>query len=86
MGMIELLQKDPEIWDLFCRREEYQSSLRDKNNRFPYYASNDRSIFEPKVSEYLMNNGCTADYPDGKPFAVCLTHDIDAVYESAVSK
>jgi peptidoglycan/xylan/chitin deacetylase (PgdA/CDA1 family) len=86
MGMIELLQKDPEIWDLFCRKEEYQSSLRDKNNRFPYYASNYRSIFEPKVSEYLMNNGCTAEYPDGKPFAVCLTHDIDAVYESAVSK
>jgi peptidoglycan/xylan/chitin deacetylase (PgdA/CDA1 family) len=86
MGMHELLQKDPEMWDLFCRKEEYHSSLRDKNNRFPYYASNYRHIFEPKASEYLMNNGYQVEYPEGKPFAVCLTHDIDGIYTSNASK
>jgi len=28
-----------------------------QNNRFPYYASHYRTIFEPKVSEFLMENG-----------------------------
>jgi len=86
MGMHELLQKDPEMWDLFCRKEEYHSSLRDKDNRFPFYASSYRHIFEPKASEYLMNNGYQVEYPGGKPFAVCLTHDIDRIYTSNASK
>jgi peptidoglycan/xylan/chitin deacetylase (PgdA/CDA1 family) len=86
MGMHELLQKDPEMWDLFCRKEEYHSSLRDKHNRFPFYASTYRHIFEPKASEYLMNNGYQVEYPEGKSFAVCLTHDIDDVYESITDK
>ena len=47
MRMHELLQKDPDIWALFCRKEEYHPFLRDKNNRFPYYASQYRTIFEP---------------------------------------
>ena len=86
MDMYELLQKDPEIWDLFTRKEEYYSSIRDKFNRFPYYSSQYRTIFEPKASEFLMNNGYHVEYPDGKPFAVCLTHDIDVVYKSITSK
>ena len=86
MGMHELLQKDPELWDLFCRKEEYEPSLRDKYNRFPYYASTCRSIFEPRASAYLMNHGYPVTYPEGKPFAVCLTHDIDAVYASTLDK
>jgi peptidoglycan/xylan/chitin deacetylase (PgdA/CDA1 family) len=86
MGMHELLQKDPDIWDLFCRKEEYTPSLRDKYNRFPYYASQYRTIFEPKASEFLMKNGYHVEYPDEKPFAVCLTHDIDSVCKSVASK
>jgi peptidoglycan/xylan/chitin deacetylase (PgdA/CDA1 family) len=86
MGMHELLQKDPDIWDLFCRKEEYPPSLRDKYNRFPYYASQYRTIFEPKASEFLIKNGYHVEYPDEKPFAVCLTHDIDSVCKSFASK
>jgi peptidoglycan/xylan/chitin deacetylase (PgdA/CDA1 family) len=86
MEVHEIVQKDPEIWDLFARKEEYCSSIRDKYNRFPYYASQYRTIFEPKASEFLTNNGYHIKYPDGKPFAVCLTHDIDGVYKSITSK
>ena len=86
MEMHELLQKDPEIWDLFTRKEEYHSSLRDKYNRFPYYASRYRTIFEPKASEFLIKKGFHVEYPDNKPFAVCLTHDIDGVYKSISAK
>jgi peptidoglycan/xylan/chitin deacetylase (PgdA/CDA1 family) len=86
MEMHALLQKDPEIWDLFTRKEEYHSSIRDKYNRFPYYASRYRTIFEPKASEFLMNNGYHVEYPENKPFAVCLTHDIDGVYKPITAK
>ncbi len=70
----------------FAGRKKYEPTLRDKYNRFPYYASTCRSVFEPRASAYLMNHGYPVTYPEGKPFAVCLTHDIDAVYASTVDK
>ena len=89
MDMHGILQQDPEIWDLFTRKEEYQNPLRDSYDRFPYYASDTcktRDIFEPRASQYLVEHGYQVEYPDGDPFAVCLTHDIDSVYRSASSK
>jgi peptidoglycan/xylan/chitin deacetylase (PgdA/CDA1 family) len=86
MEMHRILQKDAEIWDLFTRREEYNPPIRDRYNRFPYYASRDRNIFKPRASEFLLKHGYHVEYPEGKPFAVCLTHDIDVVYESAADK
>jgi peptidoglycan/xylan/chitin deacetylase (PgdA/CDA1 family) len=86
MEMHKILQKDPEIWDLFTREEEYHSPIRDKYNRFPFYASKDRHIFEPKASKLLIENGYHVEYPEGSPFAVCLTHDIDHMYTSTADK
>jgi len=86
MKMHDILQKDPEMWALFTRNEEYQSSIQDKYNRFPYYASKNRDIFEPKASEYLIKNGFHVEYPDNKKFVVCLTHDVDDLYKTAGMK
>jgi peptidoglycan/xylan/chitin deacetylase (PgdA/CDA1 family) len=86
MKMHEILRKNPEIWDLFTRKEEYNSPIRDQFDRFPYHASKNRDIFEPVASQYLANNGYSITYPDNAPFAVCLTHDIDAVYVPLLSK
>ena len=37
-------------------------------------------LYRPVVDEdYLANGGQKPTWPDGKPFAVCLTHDVDAV-------
>ena len=84
--MHDILRENAEIWDLFTRREEYQNPLRDQYGRFPYYASKNRDIFEPRASQYLVEHGYQFEYPDGAPFAVCLTHDIDTVYRSNLSK
>lgn len=84
--MIDLIRKNTDMWDLFTRKEEYNSPIRDQYDRFPYYASTNRNIFEPRVSKYLIDNGYQIHYPDNKSFAVCLTHDIDNVYESILSK
>ena len=69
--------KEPELWDIFTRKEEHNCPFKDKYGRFPYCLSKERDNFEPKVSKYLVENGLEMEYPDGKKFAVCLTHDID---------
>jgi len=86
MNLYELLRQDPEIWDLFIRKEEYDNPQRDRYDRFPYYVSKNRDVFEPKASHYLVDNGFTIQYHDNAPFAVCLTHDIDSVYTPSPTK
>lgn len=80
--LIEKLKEEKELWDLFTKKEEYNPPILDEYERFPYYLSSSRDIFEPKVSKYLIENGFKPEYPDGKKFAVCLTHDIDVIKES----
>lgn len=37
-------------------------------------------LYRPVVDEdYLARGGAKPVWPDGKPFAVCLTHDVDLV-------
>jgi peptidoglycan/xylan/chitin deacetylase (PgdA/CDA1 family) len=78
--VIEVLKQNKALWDLFTKREEYKSHISDQYDRFPYYLSKHRNVLEPEVSKFLIENGLTVEYPDGKNFAVCLTHDIDVIY------
>jgi peptidoglycan/xylan/chitin deacetylase (PgdA/CDA1 family) len=80
--MIEILKENKEIWDLFTRKEEYTPAFTDQYTRFPSYLSKYKDIFEPKVSKFLLENGFEPGYPEGKKFAVCLTHDIDILFPS----
>lgn len=80
--MFEKLRQNKELWDLFTRKEEYNSAILDKYQRFPYYLSKCRDILEPEVSKFLIKNGLKIKYPGNKKFAVCLTHDVDALYIS----
>lgn len=84
--MHDILQQDPEIWRLFTCAEEYGETFRDGYDRFPHYISNHRKPFEPHALQYLAEQGYLPEYPDGQPFAVCLTHDIDIVYKPALFK
>ena len=67
-------------------RDEYLCSFYDKYHRFTHYQSKNRDIFTPVVSNYLYEQGYKPTYPDNKPFAVCLTHDIDSLYSSYLSR
>ena len=86
MQMHDILQQNPEIWRLFTCAEEYGETFRDGYDRFPHYMSSHREPFEPRASQYLAGQGYQPEYPDGHPFAICLTHDIDGVYRSVLSK
>ena len=74
-----MMKINNELWDLFTKKEEYNPLLLDVHQRFPYYLSKNRTILEPIASKYLIENGLKVEYPEGKKFAVCLTHDIDVV-------
>ena len=78
--MIEILKQNKEFWSLFTKAEEYNHFIVDRYERFPYYLSKYKNILEPEVSKFLVNNGLNIEYPGGKKFAVCLTHDIDTIY------
>jgi peptidoglycan/xylan/chitin deacetylase (PgdA/CDA1 family) len=84
--MLGTLREDPDVWDLYTRSEEYASTLHDRHGRFPFYLSRNRNIFEPVASRYLFERGFCPEYPDGRDFALCLTHDIDSVYSSLLVK
>jgi len=74
-----LLMNSPH-WDLFTKKEEYNSGKYDKHGRFLYEYSQYKNAVQPSVSESLLEKGFKVDYPDGKKFAIILSHDIDDVY------
>jgi peptidoglycan/xylan/chitin deacetylase (PgdA/CDA1 family) len=78
--MHELLKQNPEIWDLFTRKEEYSSKNLDEHGRVLYAQEGLKNAFEPEVSRYLVGHGMEIEFPENKTFAVCLTHDVDDIY------
>ncbi len=79
---LNILKHDGELWDLFTRKEEYIPKLLDRHSRFPHSISANKDCLDARASVYLTDHGFRANYPDGKRFAVCLTHDIDCLYIS----
>jgi peptidoglycan/xylan/chitin deacetylase (PgdA/CDA1 family) len=77
--MYEGLKQKNELWDLFTKKEEYDFFVSDRHERFRYYLSQHRNVFEPQVSKFFIENGYRVSYPENKKFAVCLTHDIDVL-------
>ncbi len=60
-------------------------TLRDDYSRIDAYRSfyrrtHPERLLEPVVSKSLHTSGYRMHFPDDKPFAVCLTHDIDDIY------
>jgi peptidoglycan/xylan/chitin deacetylase (PgdA/CDA1 family) len=78
--MMEKLRLEPELWELFTKKEEYKPILLDQHLRFPSYVSKHKELFQPIVSDFLHMEGYRVEYPHQKKFAVCLTHDIDIIH------
>lgn len=84
VGTTEIIKQRGDLWNLYTKKEEYNSPFTDEYERFPYYLSNHRNIFEPTVSQFLISNNFELEYPENKNFAVCFTHDIDVVYPKRI--
>lgn len=80
LHLYDEIRQHEELWDLYTRKEEYSPRQLDRYGRFVYAYSTNRDTLEPVVSKHLVDNGYEIEYPDGKQFAVCLTHDVDEIY------
>lgn len=76
-NMMSLAQRDPRLWDLYTLKDEY---LREDACKSFYLRENPRKLLEPVVSRQMHDSGYRLELPENKPFAVCLTHDIDDIY------
>lgn len=79
MKITKSILADPLMWDIFTKKEEYNPIFLDQYGRFSHSQSMHRNVMAPIISKFLYSTGTKPDYPDGKKFAVCLTHDIDAI-------
>ncbi len=73
----EILRNNRDLWDLFVFKGE---SLNNEAYMDVKNVSSDRLFLKPFMSDYLVQNGLEIEYPEGKQFAVCLTHDVDDIY------
>jgi peptidoglycan/xylan/chitin deacetylase (PgdA/CDA1 family) len=71
--LFDRLRQKPELWNIFTG---------DLDPR----ALKPGMHLLPAVSEYLVSSGLRASYPDGKKFAICLTHDVDEIYPTTAHR
>lgn len=74
--LFDRLRTDSELWNRYLNRSEYES---DQSGRSIYSSSPSFDTTIPNVSDKLLDSGFDPGYPDGKDFALCLTHDIDVL-------
>lgn len=79
MSTREILSKDENLWSIFTLKGEYDKTLTEEH-RSLYTPAVRHDISKPCVSEFLVKNGYRPEYPEGKKFCVCLTHDVDDIY------
>lgn len=86
-SLYDTLRTNEYLWDYFTKKEEYpdQSPVLDKYGRFLSSSSRYKNSLDPAVSRFLMEQGYSASYQDGRRFALCLTHDIDQIVSNTVS-
>lgn len=72
---------DQRISDLFSLREEQESGQRDQYNRYLHRFSAQKDISKPVVSDYFREHNLqpVIEWPHGKRYAICLSHDIDLI-------
>jgi peptidoglycan/xylan/chitin deacetylase (PgdA/CDA1 family) len=75
---LQRIREHEALWSLYTQKEEYSRRQLDRYGR-PARRTNQDPL-EPGVSKYLVDSGCEIEYPDGRQFAVCLTHDVDEIY------
>jgi len=70
------------LFDIFSAKAEYNPLVKDMYNRTPYYSYRSGDIFSPEVSQFIYNEGFKPTYPDGKKFAICISHDVDVLFSA----
>ena len=70
-----------QLIDLYTLKPDNNPVFKDIHNRPKFFNNRLHSnLFEPVISNKLLNQGWEPTYPDAKDFAICLSHDIDKIY------
>jgi len=76
-------QVKADIWSIYTAQAERNSQIRDRFGRSTYVLT-DHSPNRPWVSRYLHGSGFRPEYPQGKKWALLLSHDIDVLNRLAL--
>lgn len=74
------------VKELYSSYEEYAPFIVDRFERRPSFLSLNPNKLQPVLSNHLFNNGFRPIYKDNKKYAICLTHDIDYLYEHETTR
>ena len=77
--MIDKIQQNLSFWDVYTRKEEYSQKSGFVFGRYSEGDFSEKNIQVPWISQMLVEDGFRPGYPDGKKWAICLTHDIDDI-------
>lgn len=78
------ISQDADLWDRYTLKDEYGDRV--DGFRAIYAGADCARVRDPAVSRYLAGSGVEFEYPGGKPFAVCLTHDVDDLYPTSLHR
>lgn len=71
------------VWDHYSGKQESNRAAFDEKSRLLYSKTVDKHVYtSPYASNFIYENGFRPFYPDGKKFAVCVSHDIDYLFTS----
>jgi len=70
----------PDFFSVYTNSNQYDNPLKDRYNRDRYYNSFNGDIFTPVLSKQIQQEGFVPHYPGNKKFAVCISHDIDHLF------
>jgi peptidoglycan/xylan/chitin deacetylase (PgdA/CDA1 family) len=75
----DLISGDEDLNNLFINDREYSMKRPEifKRNKL---SEKNIDITDSKISRCLIRKGLKISYPEGKKFAVCLTHDVNYIY------
>lgn len=68
-----------EIFSLLPNEEELENNQRDEYGRFLYKYSSRYNLYRDDLTKYHEKEKVRMKWPDGKSFALCLTHDVDHI-------
>ncbi len=68
------------FFSLYTNSTEYQNDFPDMFGRSRFYNAGNDQILSPVISKEIYSRGFRPVYPDGKKFAVCISHDIDHLF------
>jgi peptidoglycan/xylan/chitin deacetylase (PgdA/CDA1 family) len=68
------------FFNLYTNSAEYHNDFPDMFGRSRFYNAENNNILSPVISKEIYSSGFRPVYPDGKKFAVCISHDIDHLF------